>query len=214
MSEQAQDTLTQLTELTHKEHLDSFGMLHEDADTIVLLGPREPGFWPHVTASAEFQDNAPDPLDRWSKRVITQIGEHIGAQAIFPSDGPPYPPFISWALASQQAWVSPVGMLVHAHAGLFVSYRGALRLPFHLPLQTPAAAPCTTCAQPCRTACPVDALAPESYDVATCKSHIQSLDNADCRDQGCHARRACPISQSYARKPEQSAFHMRAFLGE
>ncbi|MGB7317553.1 MAG: ferredoxin [Planktotalea sp.] len=203
-----------LTKAVHAEQLEILGLLHEDAETIVLLGPREPDFWGHVSASREFADGRPDPLDRWSKRALKPIAETFAGIAVFPSDGPPYPPFISWALASNRAWVSPVGMLVHDLAGLFVSYRAALHLPVLLPIPPSGRSPCTDCAQPCRTACPVDALRQDAYDVPLCKTHIGRIDSADCGAQGCAARRACPVSKAYGRKPAQSAFHMRAFLGE
>ncbi len=196
------------------EHLDIVGALHEGDKTVVLLGPLQPGFWPHVRGSDELQDGQRNPLDRWSKRVITALARRFEAEALFPSDGPPYPPFISWALASHQAFLSPVGMLVHDSAGLFISYRGALRLSGHLELPEQAHAPCTPCSQPCRSACPVDALSETAYDVDACIAHILGPDSKSCRTQGCAARRACPVSQTYGRLPEQSAFHMRAFLGE
>ena len=46
--------------------------------TVLLLGPREPGFWPHLQAQPEW-DGAPDPVDRWSRRVIGRIAFAIGA---------------------------------------------------------------------------------------------------------------------------------------
>ena len=39
---------------------------------------------------------------------------------------------------------------------------------------------------------------------------ITPLEN-DCMSKGCAVRRACPVSQSYGRMEDQSAFHMRAF---
>jgi hypothetical protein len=96
--------------------------------TLLLLGPSEPGFWAHITASAEFIDGAPDPIDRWSRRVIGHMACDLGAKALFPFGGPPWHPFIGWAKRSGRAWESPVGFLVHDHAGLMVSYRGALAL--------------------------------------------------------------------------------------
>jgi ferredoxin len=190
-----------------------FGMLHDGGDTIVLLGPDEPGFWAHFIAQPEVGDGAPNPMDRWSKRVITALAADWGGSALFPSDGVPYPPFQDWARRSGQSFTSPVGMLVHIRAGLMVSYRGAIRLPGNRALQNPGANPCNSCAvKPCRTACPVDALDPQGYNVSACKSHVTSPDGRDCMTQGCAARRACPISQTYGRLSEQSAFHMRAFL--
>lgn len=188
------------------------GMLHDGGDTVLLLGPKEPGFWAHFTAQPEYADGAPDPLDRWSKRAIGALASAWGGVAVFPSDGPPYTPFQDWALRSGRAFVSPVGMLVHDCAGLMVSFRGAVRLPGHLPLPAPAANPCLTCeGQPCRTACPVGALSHAGYDVPACRAFLATEPGQDCMSRGCAARRACPISQDYGRVAEQSAFHMRAF---
>lgn len=190
------------------------GGLHEDGETVLLLGPDEPRFWPHFKASPEFRDGAPDPLDRWSKRVIDALAAAFGGRAVYPSDGPPYPPFLRWAAASGHAWQAPTGLMVHDEAGLFVSYRGALRLPGLLDLPPEGCNPCPTCtAQPCLTACPVGALSAGSdYDVAACRAHVASASGRDCREAGCRVRRACPVSRAFGRMPEQSAFHMAAFL--
>ena len=182
------------------------------AGTLALVGPAEPGFWPHVTAEPEWQDGRPDPLDRWSRRVIGRLACDLGAKALFPFTGPPFHPFQSWAIRSGQAWESPVCLLVHARQGLMVSFRGALALRERLPLPSPPPNPCTTCiAQPCRTACPPGALTPAGYDVPACRTFLGTAAGADCLDQGCRVRRACPLSQSYGRLPEQSAYHMSTF---
>ncbi len=192
--------------------LEILGALHEGGTTVLLLGPHEPGFWAHFMAQPEYNDGMPDPLDRWSKRAIGALATDWGGTAIFPSDGPPYPPFQEWARHSGQAFTSPVGMLVHARAGLMVSFRGAVRLPGEHPLPPPAPNPCDTCAaQPCLAACPVGALDRQGYDVPLCKSHIAAPAGRDCLNQGCAVRLACPISQTYGRVAAQSAFHMRAF---
>lgn len=197
------------------EFLEPAGMLWDGGNTIVLLAPKEPGFWAHFKTSPEFQDGKSDPLDRWSKRVIGSLSRQIGGIGVFPSDGPPYPPFISWARNSGRAWVSPVGMLVHDKAGLMLSLRGALRLPTRLPLfPLRSQSPCDNCPdRPCVNTCPVNALGDQGYDVATCKSHVSSLAGESCFNAGCLARRACPVSQNYGRLEEQSEFHMRAFVG-
>lgn len=191
--------------------LELLGGVSDGDGTILLLGPREPGFWPSFAASPEHADGAPDPLDRWSKRVIGALAAEWGGTAVFPSDGPPYPPFIAWALASGRAWASPVGLLVHDRQGLWLSFRGAVRVPELVDLP-PGTRPCDTCAgQPCRSACPVDALKPEGYDVAACRSFLDTPAGADCLDHGCAARRACPVSRAYGRSPGQARFHMKAF---
>ena len=203
-----------LTPAPEQEALAVFGALHEGEETIVLLGPHEPGFWAYFTAAQEYQDGQADPLDRWSKRVIGRLAANWGGVPVFPSDGPPYAPFLDWARKTGQAWQSPVGMLVHARAGLMVSYRGAVRLHGRLVLPETGSNPCESCAeQPCLSACPVGALnSGMEYDVPRCQTHIKSRSGTDCLSAGCLVRRACPVSQNYGRRPAQSAFHMRSFL--
>ena len=179
--------------------------------SLLLIGPSEPGFWPHVTASPEWQDGRPDPLDRWSRRVIGRIACDLRGKALFPFGGPPFHPFYQWALRSGRAEASPVRLLVHAEQGLWVSCRGALALKQAVDLPPPARGLCEGCAQPCRDACPCGALTDAGYDVPRCHHHLESGAGADCLLMGCAVRRACPLSHSYARLPEQSAYHMRQF---
>ncbi|MAZ25541.1 MAG: ferredoxin [Cytophagaceae bacterium] len=186
----------------------------EGAGTLILLGPDEPGFWPEFRRSPEYSDDAPPPLDRWSRRVIGALAARWGGMAVFPADGPPWPPFLSWAARSGQAFPSPIGLYVHARAGLWISYRGAVALPGRLELPQPSAPPCPACAgHPCASACPVGALSTGApYDVARCQSYLRTEAGRDCRERGCLARRACPISATLPRQDEQSAFHMAAFM--
>ena len=178
------------------------------ASHVVLLGPDEPDFWPVFRASPEAGDGCPDPLDRWSRRVIDALAARHGALAIYPFDGPPFLPFQTFATRSGRCWPAPIRFLVHAEMGLWVSFRGALVVAEgpHLPAMD---RPCDGCAAPCATACPVDAFA-AGYDVAACKAHINAPDGADCLARGCRARRACPVGAGL-RLPEQAAFHMEAF---
>lgn len=185
--------------------------LPEGVASLVLLGPAEPGFWGVFTASPEYCDGRPDPLDRWSERVVGGLAKTLKAKPFFPFGGPPYRPFIGWARASGRAHPSPVGLLVHDTAGLMVSYRGALGFAERIDSPPPGPSPCESCAgKPCLTACPVDAFGAGSYDVAACKADLDRPKN-DCMAKGCAVRRACPISQSHGRVEAQSAFHMRAF---
>ncbi|MFN4100359.1 MAG: ferredoxin [Pararhodobacter sp.] len=182
-----------------------------EAHALLLVGPQGgAGWWSRVTASPEWQDGTPDPLDRWSYRILTALAGRFGGTAFFPSDGPPYPPFFRWAQDSGALWQSPVGMLVHADQGLWVSFRGALALPFRVTL--PARDnPCPPCTQPCTTACPVDALSPAAYDVPRCHAFLDTPAGRDCLIRGCAARRACPAGASHARLDAQSAYHMSRF---
>ena len=180
------------------------------ARTLLLLGPKEPGFWAHLKSQPEW-DGAPDPVDRWSRRVIGCIACHLGAKALFPFGGPPYHPYYQWALRTGRVWDSPVRLLVHAGQGLMVSFRGALALKEAVGVPPPAVKPCETCAAPCLVACPAGAITEAGYDVPRCHGFLDQPEGADCLSGGCLVRRACPLSQSYARLPEQSAYHMGQF---
>ncbi|MEL7166031.1 MAG: ferredoxin [Pseudomonadota bacterium] len=185
--------------------------------TLYLLGTG-PTFWPVFTGSPEYRDGKPDPLDRWSMRVLPEIAAHLPATVVdivYPFGGPPYAPFLRWATETGEAHQSPVGMLVHEDAGLMISYRGGIVVDgVHDTLRGPARAPCeTSCPnQPCTTACPVDALsAADGYNVDACHAYLDTAAGQDCLQNGCKARRACPISQRFGRDTAQSAFHMKSF---
>jgi epoxyqueuosine reductase len=211
-------TRAALAEAATREYLAILGtapLLPEDGlsrrlRSVILLGPDEPGFWPHFRASPEASDRRPDPLDRWSRRIIGRLACACGGKALFPFGGPPWRPFIAWALRSGRAHQSPVGLLVHADSGLFFSLRGAIALPDALP-SDPAPNPCNSCAtRPCLSACPALALSDRSYDVAACHAFLDTAAGTDCMGRGCAVRRACPVG-SDRRLPAQSAFHMKAF---
>lgn len=212
--------LEDIRALADASHLEVLGALHipdEDRDlagdgTLVILGPREPGFWAHVTDSPEFGDRDPDPLDRWSARVISGIAAELQGKALFPFSDAPYLPFYRWATDSGSLWTSPVRLLVHASQGLLVSIRGAVAVPETLDLAAPVTQPCLDCrTKPCLSACPVGALTVDHYLVDACHSFLNTDPGQRCRDGGCNVRVSCPVSRTYARLPEQSAYHMRQF---
>lgn len=195
--------------LAAAERLFVSGVVAEDGRSVLLLSPDEPAFWPHFRGSPEARDGVPDPLDRWSARVIGAIAAELGGEALFPFGGPPWQPFTRWPLESGEAWVSPVGLIVHHRMGLFASFRGAIALAEDI-APDPQESPCPACPKPCTQACPAGAFAKGAYDVPRCKAFLETQAGRDCMEGGCLVRRACPVGQS-ARDPAQSAFHMRAF---
>jgi epoxyqueuosine reductase len=185
----------------------------EGCKTLIMLGPDESAFWPYLQTQPEYLDCRADPIDRWSRRVIDGWAKQLNAISLYPFGGPPYLSFFSWALRTGRVHKSPILLLVHDRAGLFVSFRGALALREHIDLPAPPPNPCETCSdQPCNSACPVDALTDTKYDVPACRGQLDAPDLADCMGQGCAARRACPVSKCFGRLPEQSAYHMRKFV--
>ncbi|MEO0402153.1 MAG: ferredoxin, partial [Pseudomonadota bacterium] len=160
------------------------GLFVMGQDGLRVLVGADAGFWSVFVASAEYADGLADPVDRFSKRILGAVAADLGAQAVFPSDGPPYAPFIAWALATGRFWQSPTGMMVHDRAGLMISIRGALVFDTSIDVDPVAPSPCAACAErPCVGACPVDALSDtHAYDVPACKAYLDTPAGADCMD--------------------------------
>jgi ferredoxin len=186
----------------------------EATGTLLPVGNAGPAMW---EAFAPHIDGAPDPLDRWTKRVIDPIAARFGARAVYPF-GSDALPFQRWAERAETLYRSPLGILIHPEYGLWHAYRAALLFAEHLPLPPRLAAPspCDSCAErPCLSACPVGAFTGSAYDVPLCAGHLASRDDdgrpADCLTLGCHARNACPIGADWRYPKAQIRFHMAAF---
>ena len=210
---------TEIESLVKKESLSILGGFYprsgddapSNSKTLILLGPDEPNFWEVFKTSSEYKNSIINPLDNWSERIINSIASKLNAKPVFPFGGPPYKPFYKWALRTQRSYESPIKLLVHDKAGLFVSFRGALSFNFIVKLPPTAKSPCIECPAPCLISCPVNAFENNSYDVSGCITHTKTTDTKQCTSRGCAARRVCPTSKNFARIPEQSAFHMKAF---
>ncbi len=185
------------------------------ARSLVVVGNAGPEMWRAFAAGPE-HDTAPDPLNRWSERVIGALAAEWGARALFPFGGPPHLPFVAWAKRAEPVAESPLGILIHPDYGLWHAYRGALAFAevIDLPPRGPTRPrPCDTCAdKPCLSACPVGAFSAAGYDVSVCFDHISAPAGADCMAEACRARRACPIGPAYRYGPAQARFHMVHFL--
>ena len=187
------------------------------AQTIILSGNSGPDMWRHFASEMPDVPNPldPNPLDNWSRDRLTQIARQFDATVVMPSDGPPYAPFQQWARRSEPLHASPLGILIHPEYGLWHGYRGALLFAERLTLPAPvqSASPCDTCADnPCLTACPVGAFTKAGYDTKICATHLRRPEGADCLEQGCRARRACPVGADRRYEGAQNNFHMSAFL--
>ncbi|MFO1067215.1 MAG: ferredoxin [Geminicoccaceae bacterium] len=163
----------------------------------------------------EAGDGKPDPLDRWTRRIVDVIAADAAARPVYPFDGPPWPPFQRWALrADPGLHRSPIGLLVSAASGPWLGLRAALLLaePLPLPERPAIASPCDDCAtKPCLTTCPVGAFRQDGYRVADCRAYLGTLSGQSCMMLGCAARRACPAGREHAYGQAHATFHMRAF---
>jgi hypothetical protein len=184
--------------------------------SVELIGHAGSSIWPHFTAWRKEQpDNPADPLDAWSKSVITPIAEQFGGKAVFPSDLP-YLPFQQWAMQATGMRPSPLGIVIHPVYGLWHAFRGAIIFDAETLIQETQSLshPCGLCAgKPCLSACPVNAFSDGVYDAAGCRRHLASGEGEACMEGGCLARRACPVGREYAYDEAQTQFHMRAFAG-
>ena len=181
----------------------------ETTGTVLLIGNAGRTMW---RAFAPHRDGGPDPLNRWTRRVVETIADGCGARAVYPF-GETLWPFQRWARRAEGLHSSPLGLMIHPEFGLWHAYRAALlfseRLVVPPPMATPS--PCESCAdKPCLSACPAGAFSGAAYDVGGCSSHLASADST-CGDAGCHARDACPIGRSWRYEPAQIRFHMAAF---
>jgi hypothetical protein len=182
--------------------------------TVILLGFTGGLQWNTFERSAEAGDGRPDPLDRWSERVVGALARDFDAEAFYPN-GSPRLPFQRLARRAEPVHQSPLGLLIHPRFGLWHAYRGALwlRTRIALPAAARSAAPCESCTpRPCLAGCPVNAFRGGTLDVEACVRHVRSRAGIECREHGCQARRACPEGSAYRYTDAQARFHMEAFL--
>ena len=181
--------------------------------SLVLVGNAGSALYDAFFASGD--PKGANPLDDWTRRVIEPIATRFGARAAFPSDGPPWLPFQTWAMRAEGLRASPLGVLIHPEFGLWHAYRAALIFDRALDLapRLARAHPCDSCVtRPCLSTCPVGAITTAGYAVDNCAAHVASRDGTACRTIGCLARRACPVGAEHRYPDKALAFHMAAFL--
>ena len=182
--------------------------------TVVLVGNAGDSMW-KAFAQIDVHRGEADPLNRWTREVLSPVAEQCNAHVVFPFEAPPFLPFQRWAQRAESVTPSPIGPLIHPDYGLWHAYRAALLFaaPIELPPFRSRPSPCETCeTRPCLAACPVDALSPGRFDLKACRDHIANEAGAECLHYGCLARRACPIGREFMYVPAQMRFHMKAFL--
>ncbi len=182
---------------------------------LVLIGNAGAAMW---RAFAPFVDGGPDPLNRWTRRIIDPVAKRLGARAIYPFDEPP-PPVQRWAMRAERLQPSPLGILIHPRYGLWHAYRAVMlfgrdidsTLEGFEPPDKPVH-PCESCPQkPCLKACPVGAFSAGDYNVPACAGYLAGSDGRSCLRRGCQARNACPVGSDWRYSDAQIAFHMTAF---
>jgi hypothetical protein len=186
-----------------------------DKPWLALVGNIGSSYWPVFSEAPEYSDGRPDPLDRWSERVAGLVAEQFSLRPVYPFSGPPYYPFQQWARSAEALEQSPVGVMMHPQFGLWHSYRFALLGEgFDVEEATPQTpSPCLTCEQqPCLHRCPVGAFDSAGYAVDRCAAYLRQSPQAECHQQGCLARYACPVAPELRYVAAQGRFHLKAFV--
>ena len=224
--------LDEISSLVEGEGMELFGGFYPDREdlpaqiaentkTIFLIGNAGFRMWEVFINSSEAknmykkEEQFKQPLDEWTTRIVDKLAAKVNCQALYPFKGPPFIPFQKWSLKSKISWSSPIGLLIHKKYGLWHAYRAALCFneKLELPCYKPTISPCNSCIEkPCLLACPVDAFKFKKYRIKACKSHVSSRLGLDCIDNGCLARRACPIGIEFRYTHHQAKFHMMHFL--
>ena len=179
-----------------------------DRGSAMIVGQVGSEMWPAFSQSQEFADGQPDPLDRWSRRVISACAPDL--PYLNPSDGPPFLPMM--ALTAGGAYSSsPLGLQVHSQFGLWTAFRGILFTNEILPASPAQAAPNPEVFAACYGACPGGSL-PQGgrLDAFACGKNLLRDPHAPCW-QGCLARRACPLGQNYGYQDDHARFHAKAY---
>jgi len=175
--------------------------------SVLIIGHAGSEFWQHFKASPEFGDARPNPLDRWSRRVIQAAAPGLAFAS--PNDGPPYAPLHALC-AGGSLFPSPLGMMAHAEFGLWTAVRGLLLCEETMPASAAAKLPAPSVFEACFAACPVSAFSTDGYDATACARYLDTNQDADCWG-GCLARKACTLGASHAYEPSHARFYMDAF---
>lgn len=185
------------------------------ARAVVLVGNEGARYWAHFEQWRQGQPAAiSNPLDTWSRRVISDVAQRFGGRVVMPNDRP-YAPFQQWAKRAQKLHPSPVGPLIDPRLGLWHAYRGAILFDVEIPIQEveePIHA-CGACVGKfCINACPAHAFDGGAYNYAACLAHVRGPNAGECRAR-CIARNACPVGTEWRYPDEVQAFHHKAFAG-
>ncbi len=197
------------------EELETYGF-EQEKPWLALVGNIGSSYWPVFSQTPEFHDADPDPLDRWSERIASELAQEFSLRPVYPFSGPPYYPFQRWAQRAEALEQSPIGIMMHPQFGLWHSYRFALLGPERAVEEAPQPliSACSGCdSKPCLQRCPVGAFDADGYAVERCADYLRQSPQAECHQQGCLARYACPVAPELRYDAAQGRFHLKAFLG-
>lgn len=187
--------------------------------SLLFVANGGPLLWQHFSKWRESQPaNLQHPLDTYTKNTLEELKNllaerNIAAATIYPFfQEKVWFNFQNLAAALRITRPSPLGLHLHPIFGPWVSFRGLLLLdqPWENTLK-PATVddfdPCPTCAKPCISTCPAQAVTLGGTDITKCYTY-RLTPASRCEDR-CLAREACPIGKSHQFPREAIAFHYR-----
>ena len=187
--------------------------LQAGAAGAVIVGSGGPTFFNRFEGGPESRDGAPNPLDRYTERVVTRTARDAlaprGAAHVvhFPFGVRPLIPFQRLGRAAGLGGPGPLGLQIHPTFGPWWAYRALIVLDRPLSSAPPPGDGCAGCDAPCVAACPAGAVARGGFDVVAC--HARRSVAEPCR-LSCAARIACVRGPEQRYRDAELAFHMRA----
>lgn len=187
----------------------------------VLIGSGGRDFFERFVAETSGGDGAPNPLDRFTRRTVTEVVGAVMASApsgvayrvLFPfvgeSPGTPVIPFQRLGRAAGLGGPGPLALQIHPEFGPWWAYRALLLLDQELPPTDPVGDGCAGCDAPCVAACPAHAVQTTGFVLDAC--HDRRLAAAACRES-CAARIRCVRGPQHRYSESQLAFFMRASM--
>ncbi len=181
----------------------------------LVAGSGGPAFFDRFDGGAEATDGAPNPLDRYTERVIAgatrdALRPHGVAHVVhFPFGARPLIPFQRLGRAAGLGGPGPLGLQIHPTFGPWWAYRALIVLDRPLPEAPPPGDGCAGCDAPCVAACPAGAVARGGFDIVACQA--RRLVAEPCR-LSCVARISCVRGPEHRYRDEELAFHMRASM--
>jgi ferredoxin len=181
----------------------------------LIVGAGGRAFFDGFAREPEASDGAPNPLDRYTRRIVERaVGEALAPLRVryvvhFPFGAQPVIPFQRLGRAAGLGGPGPLGLQIHPTYGAWWAYRGLLLLDRELPALPPPGDGCAGCDAPCVAACPAGAVQRTGFLVSACQG--RRLVAEPCR-LSCIARIACVRGPEHGYSDAQLAFHMAASM--
>lgn len=179
---------------------------------LLLVGHGGKALWRQIQAAGPA--NA-DPVDTYTlvsvKRLLDAVMQAHRYAVVYPGG----PAINLQHLGALAGWHHPTPFWVgiNARYGTWFAYRALVLADsdFALTEPWPAPSPCIRCdKKPCLSACPADALASGSLELARCIEYRRQPESR-CRHQ-CVARNACPVGLGHRYDGDQMRHHYAASL--